>query len=108
MDQTIEEDQQKEASTETEWSKRVSRKASEVQLTDTRLAEIIGISRSTVSLWMNGKRVPKLEYKIKLADALGVSLNWLETGQDILPEHHLTGHHSAGSGRLPPSGQNRL
>lgn len=75
-------------STET-MAERANTRARELHLTDARLAEIIGVSRTTISFWMTGKRLPKLEQKIKLSNALDISLNWLETGQDILPDHHL-------------------
>lgn len=73
----------------TSWADRVKRKAFELKVSDVSIAETVGISPSTVSLWMNGKRVPKLEQKLKIAELLGVSLSWLDTGRDILPDNHL-------------------
>nr|WP_286198492.1 helix-turn-helix domain-containing protein [Salinisphaera sp. G21_0] len=71
------------------WVDRANLKAREHGLNNAQIAERIGVSRTTVSFWMNNQREPKLEQKMRLADVLQVSLNWLETGRDTLPGHHL-------------------
>ena len=59
------------------------------------LAELIGISRSTLQEYLEGKSTPKLSVARRLAQALGVSLDYLflgdeyisdDTGEDIYPD----------------------
>ncbi len=71
------------------WSERARERAKELKLTDVRIAEITGWSTSSVSLWMNGAREPKLEQKMAMAKALQVSLSWLETGEETMDSSHL-------------------
>ncbi len=78
-----------EAMTTETWVDRAIQKAREHGLNNAQIAARIGVSRTTVSFWMNNQREPKLEQKMRLADVLQVSLNWLETGKDTLPGHHL-------------------
>lgn len=59
------------------------RKAREVaDMTQTQLAEVMGLSRRSVSYYESGESVPKRPQLIAWAMATGVSLTWLETGQD--------------------------
>ena len=46
-------------------------------LTQTELANMLGISQKSYSHWETGKNEPNLENLIKLADLLEVSLDWL-------------------------------
>lgn len=71
------------------WVERANERAKALEMTDTRIAALCGVSRPTVSNWMNGKREPRLEQKMQLAQALQVSMNWLETGEEGLPDKHL-------------------
>ncbi|USE36403.1 LexA family transcriptional regulator [Endozoicomonas sp. SCSIO W0465] len=73
----------------TTWVERANERAKALGITDTRIAAHCGVSRPTVSNWMNGKREPRLEQKMQLAEALQISLNWLETGEEGLPDKHL-------------------
>lgn len=41
------------------------------------LATKLGVTRQTISLYSNGKMPPTLENAIAIAEALGVSLDWL-------------------------------
>lgn len=66
------------------WIDRVKQTAKERNLKDREIAEQVGCAQGTYSLWMNGKRKCKLEYRLAIADVLGVSLRWLETGEDPL------------------------
>lgn len=50
-------------------------------LTQSKLAEITKIRQTTVSDYLNGKTVPAADVFMRLAQALGVSMEWL-CGQD--------------------------
>jgi transcriptional regulator with XRE-family HTH domain len=41
------------------------------------LAELCGLSKNMIALYENGKRWPNIENAAKLADCLGVSLDYL-------------------------------
>ena len=64
------------------WSERARQKASELGIRDLEIASRSGWSMSSVSLWMNGQREPKLEQKMAVAEVLGVSVHWLDTGEE--------------------------
>ena len=53
------------------------------QLTQTELAEKIGVSSKTVSKWETGKGLPDISLLQPLAEALGISLIELVNGQPI-------------------------
>lgn len=46
-------------------------------LNGVKIAEVMGVTEATVSRWVNGKGIPNFEQLIKLADLLGVSLDYL-------------------------------
>ncbi|USE36002.1 helix-turn-helix domain-containing protein [Endozoicomonas sp. SCSIO W0465] len=71
------------------WSERARQKASELGIRDLEIASRSGWSKSSVSLWMNGQREPKLEQKMAVAEVLGVSVHWLDTGEEALEDHKL-------------------
>lgn len=48
----------------------------------TELSERAGLNRSTIQNYMNGKFTPRLPELEKLAEALGVSVQWLRMGQE--------------------------
>ena len=50
-------------------------------LTQQELADKIGISTNTISLWECDRTEPRLFLAVCLADALGVSLGYLATGR---------------------------
>lgn len=54
-------------------------------LTQTQLAQLIGMGTSTISNYENGRRYISLETTVMIAIALGVSL------QDLVPEHKWSG-----------------
>ncbi|ARU50165.1 hypothetical protein CBR64_00160 [Cellulosimicrobium cellulans] len=61
------------------------RKAREsAEMTQTELADVIGISRRSVSYYESGESAPKRPQLIAWAMATGVSLSWLETGQPLI------------------------
>lgn len=52
------------------------------ELTLTQTAKLSGISKGTLSGWLNGSSVnPRLDQLVQLADALNVSLDLLVTGR---------------------------
>lgn len=55
-------------------------------LTQIQMAEKLGISRSTVGMYEQGKREPDFELEEKIADLFNVSLDYLRTG-DPSPKH---------------------
>lgn len=55
-------------------------------LTQVEMAEKLGISRSTVGMYEQGKREPDFELEEKIADLFNVSLDYLRTG-DPSPKH---------------------
>ena len=64
------------------WTERVREKAAELHLSDASVGRAIGVSKTTVSSWMCGRREAKLDQKQQIAELLGVTLHWLETGEE--------------------------
>lgn len=52
------------------------------------LADILGVSKATVSYWLNGKTFPSPETLTNIADALGVELWELFKAPDSTPPLH--------------------
>lgn len=52
-------------------------------------AKAIGVSEVSVSRYISGERIPKLNMVVKMADILGVSIDWL-VGRDIEQERKAT------------------
>jgi RNA polymerase primary sigma factor len=50
------------------------------QITQGKLAEILKTSQAAVSHWCTGKKCPSAENLLAIADALGVTVQWLEHG----------------------------
>lgn len=71
----------------TQWYERARQKASELKISDVQLAQKIGWGKSIVNAWMNGNRPIKLEQKMAIADALGVTVCWLDTGEQEKNPH---------------------
>ena len=46
------------------------------------MADYLGVSRNTVSTWINGRITPSLQSRRLWAMRTGVPLEWLETGTD--------------------------
>jgi transcriptional regulator with XRE-family HTH domain len=72
---------------------RLSSAIEESPLTQRQLATRIGAKPNRVSEWVNARGVPKLPEAVAAAATLGVSLDWLLTGeQGASPaEHKLVG-----------------
>lgn len=62
----------------------------EKAISQAKLAEILGLTQDSISLWEKGKSLPATPYLIKLADFFGVSTDYLlgrsdDFGSVILP-----------------------
>ena len=51
-------------------------------LTSYKVAQATGVSQAVLSAWKNGVSTPKAEKRRKIAEYLGVSLEYLDTGID--------------------------
>lgn len=60
----------------------IARKRKEINLTQEKLAEQLGVSNKTVSKWENGKCMPDYSVIQKLCDVLHISLVELMDGSD--------------------------
>lgn len=58
-------------------------------LKDAAVADMAKIGRSTFSDWKSGRSVPKNEKLEKIASVLGVSLEYLLTGNETIKEENL-------------------
>ena len=58
---------------------KIKNKMCQLELTQEDLAKECGVHYSTVFLWIEGKRVPRKYNKIKLANALEMTLDELES-----------------------------
>lgn len=58
------------------------------------LVDRLNVTASTVSDWTNGKKYPRVDAMQRLADALGVSMSFLQTGSDLpaMPNAFPVGH----------------
>ena len=53
----------------------------EHELSQEKLAELVGVTRGACGQWENGRSKPSVEHLSKLAKALGVRFDWLATGR---------------------------
>lgn len=58
---------------------KIKNKMCQLELTQEDLARECGVHYSTVFLWLEGRRVPRLYNKIKLAEALEMTIEELES-----------------------------
>ncbi|MFV0315479.1 MAG: helix-turn-helix domain-containing protein [Microthrixaceae bacterium] len=66
---------------EFELTDRLRRAREHAEMDQAELAEALGISRTSVGNYENGRRVPTRPYLIAWADVTGVDPHWLETGK---------------------------
>lgn len=66
--------------------KYISQKRKEKNLTQTQLAEKLGVSNKTISKWENGKCMPDYSIIEHLCDALEISLSELIDAEDAVPD----------------------
>ncbi|WP_067586034.1 LexA family transcriptional regulator [Endozoicomonas ascidiicola] len=64
------------------WTERVKQKTKELNLSDAKIAREVSCSSALYSMWMNQTRNPKLESKMAIARTLGVSVYWLDNGEE--------------------------
>lgn len=48
------------------------------------ISKLTGISKATISDWKNGKSKPKVDKLSKIAECLGVSVDYLMTGKETI------------------------
>lgn len=53
----------------------------EKKFTQEQVAEVLGVSRQTISNWENGKSYPDIISVIKMSECYGVSLDYLLKGE---------------------------
>ena len=58
---------------------KIKNKMCQMELTQEDIAKECGVHYSTVFLWLDGRRVPRKYNKIKLANALEMTLDELES-----------------------------
>ena len=56
------------------------------------LALKIGVKASSVSMWINGKSLPRMGKLDKIADLFGISAESLITSENLEPRHTLAAH----------------
>ncbi len=60
-----------------------------MRISQTRFAELLGVSQFTISNYETGKRFPDMEFLVRLNEITHVNLNWLIFGKsgidDIIP-----------------------
>ncbi len=61
-------------------------------LTTSELANLVGVSQSTVSLWISGKRTPRGKYLTKIAESLGIDELNLYFSRELIVEYHLSSY----------------
>lgn len=61
------------------FAKRLNQAMAEKEMTQTELAIAIGKGKSSVSQYLSGRSVPKLDVQKKIADELGCTIEWLNS-----------------------------
>lgn len=51
-------------------------------MTSSRMAEVLNVSRMSISLYENGERYPSYPFLVALAEQFGTDLHWLITGEE--------------------------
>lgn len=69
---------------------RISKRRKEKGTSQEQLADIMNVSRQSVSLWENNQTIPTMDKLLQLSDVLGVSVNYLvgnelNFDEDVLP-----------------------
>jgi len=59
---------------------RIAARMSALEMSGSHLARSIGVTRATITFWLNGTTHPKGENLLKLAGVLRCSAEWLQTG----------------------------
>ena len=57
--------------------KRIRELRKEMDCTQSKLADVLGVTQDSISLWENGKRIPDTQYIITLAKFFDVTSDYL-------------------------------
>lgn len=57
--------------------KRIKELRKEMDCTQNKLADVLGITQDSISLWENGKRIPDTQYIVALAQFFDVTSDYL-------------------------------
>lgn len=66
---------------------KIKKARTDAKLTQERAAEVLGVSRQTVSNWENGRFYPDIASVLKMSDLYGVSLDYLLKGEVSMNEY---------------------
>lgn len=66
------------------FGQRLRSRRNELNISQEELGEKVGTSKSVISGYENGQNDPRQSMVVKLSKALGVSINWLITGNDTI------------------------
>ena len=64
---------------------RITQLRTDRNMSQTQLAQVMGVSRQAVSKWENGLSTPDATKMILLADVLDTDLEYLTTGRQVVP-----------------------
>ncbi|MDT2597166.1 helix-turn-helix transcriptional regulator [Enterococcus dongliensis] len=70
-----------------EVGERLKLRRAELNLTQEYVAEVLGITRQTISNWENGRSYPDIERMIRLSDVYSLSLDELLKGDKKMVKH---------------------
>jgi transcriptional regulator with XRE-family HTH domain len=65
------------------FGEKITKLRDERDLTEIAFAKLVGVSNNTVSRWERGKNIPQKAVRIRIADALGISMDELTKGTDL-------------------------
>ena len=71
----------------TDLSNRIRQAVEKSGKTQRQIADAIGITEVSMSRYVCGERIPKATIMPKLAEACGVSVEWLQTGKEPYTAH---------------------
>ena len=71
----------------TDLSNRIRQAVEKSGKTQRQIADAIGITDVSMSRYVNGERTPRATIMPKLAEACGVSVEWLQTGKEPYTAH---------------------
>ena len=63
------------------FNKRLRDALYDLDVNNSELADMIGVTPAAVTKYMKGESKPRLERRIAIADKLGISFDWLENGE---------------------------
>ena len=73
------------------FNKRLREALYDLDVNNSELADIIGVSPAAVTKYLKGDSKPRLEKRIAIADKLGISFDWLENGEGSMRSRGSTG-----------------